>query len=139
MNLHTVGEERFRILSVRAETSPYLVGEVEYFPLVNPEPEAFNRSVDDFRRIVNRYLQLMEQTGKLQTKLDKPPEDRILFIYAASSLLQIPTEARQELLSTEDGLSLVDQLRSIYLREMAILRSILTYSSRREGKTFSNN
>jgi hypothetical protein len=81
----------------------------------------------------------MEQTGKMQVKLGKLPEDRVLFSYTSCSLLQIPTDSKQELLSIEDGLSLVEQLRSIYLREMAILRSILTYSSRMEGKTFSNN
>lgn len=139
MNIRTVGEERFRVLSLRSETSPYWVGEVEYFPLANPEPAAFSRSVDALRPIVVRYLQLIEQTGKMHIKLEKLPEDRVLFAYTASSLLQIPSDSKQELLSIEDGLSLVERLRSIYLREMAILRSILTYSSRREGKTFSNN
>jgi Lon protease-like protein len=139
LNIKTVGEERFRILSLRSETSPYWIGEIEYHPLTNREPVAFDRAVEALRPIVLRYLQLIEQSGKIQIKLEKLPEDRVRFTYMASSLLQIPADSKQELLSIEDGFTLVERLRSIYLREMAILRSILTSSSRREGKTFSNN
>jgi hypothetical protein len=112
---------------------------VEYYPLIDPAPAAFSRAAEALRPIVVRYLRLLAQTTKMQINLEKIPEDKFLFTYSASSLLQVPPDAKQELLSIENALSLVERLRSIYLRETAILRSILGHSSSGEENNFSRN
>jgi Lon protease-like protein len=139
MNITTVGEERFRILSLHADTAPYWIGEVEYFPLVNPAPATFSRGVEDLRPLVIRYLQLLAQTGKMKIDLNKLPEERLLFTYTAASLLQVPPADKQELLSIEDALSLVERLRLFYRREAAILRSILSHGGPDDSKKPSVN
>ena len=139
MNITAVGEERFRILSLHSEASPYWIGEVEKFPLANPAPQAFASALNRLRPVVVRYLRLLALTGKAQVNVDKLPEDPFSFAYSAASLLQIQPEAKQELLSIEDATGLVERLRSICLRETALLRTILDHNHPGEEKTFSKN
>ena len=137
MNISAVGEDRFRVITLHREAAPYLVGDVEPYPLLNQEPLVFARAVKKLRHLVVDYLQMLSQTGEALIGQDQLPGDPTAFVYSASALLQVPPAAKQDLLSIQEALDLVEKLRSIYLREIALMRAILTRGSNGEERVFS--
>jgi Lon protease-like protein len=138
MNITSVGQERFRILTLNHTTAPYLIGSVEEYPLANPNPAAFAASVKKFRPLLDRYLQLLAETGSFHFDPEKLPGDPIGFAYKAAVLLQVPPASKQELLSVREAPDLLEKLRTSYLREIALLRSMLAKGGGEE-RAFSKN
>jgi Lon protease-like protein len=139
MNITAIGQERFRILTLNDTIEPYLVGSVEDYPLVNPDPPAFAASVKKYRPVADRYLRLLAETGGFNIDPEQIPGDPIAFVYMAAVLLQVPPAAKQELLSVREAPDLLEMLRKTYIREVALLRSMLAKGGAGEEKAFSRN
>lgn len=138
MNLLVVGADRFRIVSLRND-QPYLVGQVEAYPLWPGAVDAARRSEQALRPLVERYVRLVAQNESVDEFIAQIPGDPAAFANLAATLLQIPPGQRQALLdiaSLSDFLSALDE---IYRRELALQSSLLAAEPQKAMGSFSDN
>jgi uncharacterized protein len=139
MNLVGVGEECFRILELNHEQS-YLVGQVEGLPIERPHSIDMLRGARALAPWVRRYLveiSQMEPAYELDLSNLQLPEDPLLLIYWAASLLQIPALEKQPLLEARRAADLLDGVLRLYRRETALLGQMMG-SSRADEASRSN-
>jgi len=139
MNLIVVGRERFRIISLDRLSAPYLIGHVEKYPLKTGDAAYLHWAAAHLRPRIERYLELLIRLSDLQKDPEPLPDDSELIAYLAAILLQIPFTEKQALLETEKASDLFSQLDSIFNRELALMRAMLSESSRNGIGTFSRN
>ncbi len=139
LNLIVMGQERFRLHSVNREAQPYLLGEVEPFPLRNPEPLALHHAGARLRRIVERFVHALAETSSTQFDLRSLPEDPVALAYTAAAILQISPDQKQALLSIERADELVASLYTAYRREVTLLQAMISKGAGREQGAFSRN
>ncbi len=124
MNLTALGEERFRISKLNHD-QPYLVGQVESLPLEAPSSIGLLRAARQLTPRVKEYLRLVSQLNpKEPVDLDEIdfPEDPLLLIHLAASLLQVPAVEKQPLLEAHSAGELMAEVFRLYRRETAVLR-----------------
>jgi Lon protease-like protein len=138
MNIVANGQERFRILSLDKEALPYLIGQVAPYPLRTDNPDLLVTSGNRLTYWVHRYLRLLEQAGNTQLDLDQIPQDAIRLAYMAASLVQIPTQQKQQILTISESGILLEQVRAIYRREVVLLKTMLANQVKENG-AFSMN
>jgi uncharacterized protein len=139
LNIITMGQGRFRIHSIDAETFPYLVGEVENLPLKNPKPEKIVRLARDFRPHVVQFIQALVKAGSGDFDISQLPEDSISLAYVAAALLQSPPIQKQQLLAIDQAEILLTSLQSAFKRENALLKAILNEVDTLQSGGFSRN
>lgn len=127
MNIVAVGQERFRVLSL-AQERPYLVALAELYPLGDTDTLAAARGAQRLRPIVIDYLQMLKDAGQIQFDPNQLPRDAQSLVYLSAVLLQVPTAQKQPLLAAERLTTLLDTLRGIYRRELALLAAMKTWS-----------
>ena len=127
MNLTAVGDERFRILKLNYEM-PYLVGEVELVPLEKPSSIEIARGARQLAPWISQYLRLVNQVDPDQVpdlgSIDLP-EDPLVLLYLAASILHVPAMEKQPLLEVTYANELLAQVGRLYRRETAVLRKEL--------------
>jgi Lon protease-like protein len=128
MNIIAVGERRFRIQSLDAESFSYLVGKVDDYPLTEPSPSALRSYGDRLRRRVKRYIGMLINAGGVDFDLEEIPDEPLPLAYMAAAILQLSAARKQALLSLEDGDDLLARLSEYYRHEIALLRVALTKS-----------
>lgn len=138
MNIVATGQERFRILSLDKDALPYLVGQVAPYPLHGDDPASLATSGKRLSYWVRRYLRMLEQAGNTQLDLNQIPQDAVRLAYMAASLVQIPTQQKQQLLTIPEAVTLLEDVRSIYRREVVLLKTMLSNQVRENG-VFSMN
>ena len=125
MNIVALGQKRFRVLSIN-HTNPYLMGEVEYYPLrVSPSRVLSDTS----RRLfpwVKRYMQILTEASEMNLDPSHLPSDPLVLGYLAAVLLQIPSKQKQQLLALEDASDFLESIYDLYRREVALLRVLLS-------------
>jgi uncharacterized protein len=122
LDLTVLGEERFRILELDYK-EPYLLGKVETWMLERPHTLHLLRKMPPLKQKVLDYLRLVApligdemDLGSLQL-----PEEPLMLVYLAASLLQLPPNEKQPLLEAETANQLVADVMRLYGREMCIL------------------
>jgi Lon protease-like protein len=138
MNILANGEERFRIVSLDKASLPYLVGSVEPIPLNIEDPAVLLKEGSYLRRLVDRYLRMISETGSTPFGKEDLPEDPVPLAYYAAAFVQIPAIQKQQLLSIHDGLELLTQVHKLYRREIALLKVMLSNGNKEKG-SFSLN
>ena len=123
MNILAVGRERFRILDFNQEKA-YLTGAVEPFPLDMPEPGS-TRAVRELRPLLEAYLRLLGEAGDLEFDVESIPDDPELTAYLGAAVLQMPNETKQALLTIPDAAHMLRDMRTLYRRELPLLRRLL--------------
>jgi Lon protease-like protein len=121
MNIGAIGRERFRILSVD-ESLPYLVAQVERFPIGSQFPAAQQNAADRLRPRLIHYLSLLPEIEDLAIDPDVLPKDPIPLAYLAATLLQVPMEQKQKLLASEQATPLLEELNEICRLEIALVK-----------------
>ena len=139
MNLTVVGRERMQILSLDRESAPYLIGIVEPFPLNDGNEDNLQRVAKQMRPRIEQYLQLLIRISDHQKEPDPLPEDPKLVAYLAAILLQIPLAEKQAFLEMETATGFYDLLGGVLNRELALMRAMLSESSRDGIGVFSRN
>jgi len=131
----TVGQERFRILSLRRDR-PYLVGEVEPLPFTPENPEPLHKAARHLHPLVVNYLTtLTELVDDIEFDTSQVPTQPEALSYMAAALLQIPLETKQSLLEARRVSSLLKYLYGVYQQEIDLLKR---FPSQNMG-TFSVN
>jgi Lon protease-like protein len=131
MNIIAIGLERFRILTTRSDL-PYLVGIVETIPIDQQVKKGLNLVVKDFQPWFERYLSQLSKIEGTEISLPEIVSDSLSFAYLAAMLLQIPAEEKQDMLEIDNPRLLLDNLKRVYRREVALLNFLL------QNKGFQN-
>jgi uncharacterized protein len=119
--LITIGQERFRILSLSHQL-PYLMGSVEEMPFV-PENEALLLAArQQLLPWLLEYLQILANAGQVEFDPGQMPEDPEEMLYLAAAVLQIEAGQKQQFLESEKASVVLGQLTAVYKRELLYLR-----------------
>jgi uncharacterized protein len=121
MFIMAIGHERFRILSLNHD-QPYLVGEVEQYPLLPEARTHLEQPAESLYPLVVDYLQVLSRLGQVELDTSQIPQDHKTLPYLAASLIQIPSGEKQTLLATDRASTLLNNLCTIYREQTAILR-----------------
>jgi Lon protease-like protein len=97
----TVGQERFRTRRL-VHGKPYLVGEVEPFPLTKVDAPEVGVLIDGELALVSAYMDLLSQMGHIELQLQQTPDSPEGLAYLIAALLQVPLPVKQRLLSVVD-------------------------------------
>ena len=127
MNLTAVGDERFRVLKLNYDL-PYLVGEVESVPLERPSSIEIARGAHQLAPWVSEYLRLIQRIDAENApdlSVIDLPEDPLVMLYLAASILQVPAVEKQHLLEVTYASELLAHVVRLYRREAAVLRKQL--------------
>jgi Lon protease-like protein len=132
MNIGAIGRERFRILTLDDDL-PYLVAKVERFPLANDLPQEQVEAAEQLLPLVTRYMDSLSQVENVTLDPEKLPSDPPTLAYLAATLVQIPQEEKQKLLSTEKTVILLEDLRTLYRREVTLVAALLEEPVEQDG------
>lgn len=137
LNITAIGVERFRTIAFE-HNQPYLVGKVEAYPLPVERPEFVRRSGRLLRPWIKRYLQMLEQSEKVQVNLRELPHDSLGLAYYAAAALRMPLSQKQDLLTVASADEFVETIRALYRKEVALFDAILRHHHGQEAR-FSLN
>lgn len=124
LNIAAIGRERFRILSLE-RGMPYLIGQVEEYPLTGWEPEHLMTTADRLRPLITRYMNELSQIEGVDLDPEQIPEEPVKLAYFGAALLQVPAEQKQTLLSTGEAAEMLTEMRHLYRRELSFVRYLL--------------
>ena len=140
LNLTVLGEERFRILELDYK-EPYLLGKVETWMLEHPHTLHLLRKLPLLKQQVVAYLRLI--TPLIGDELDvsnlQLPEDPLMLVYLAASLLQLPPNEKQPLLEAETANQLLADVMRLYGREMCVLPRLVEISQEDSSRAAEMN
>ena len=125
LNLLAIGDERFAVHEVK-RSLPYLTGKVTRLQNQFTYGPQLARGVKTLARWVDRYLSLINRLSPnpaVDLSLSDLPEDPMLLLYLAASILQVPNLEKQALLEMSNSEELRQQLERLYRREVAVLGS----------------
>ena len=132
MDIVGIGIERFQIARL-AHDKPYLVGKVEPFPLRREDSPSLMQAGRRLRPWVEQYLSILTQaSGNTDFDLSRLPDDPVALAYLAAAMVQIPLDQKQELLTANQAATFLADVRVIYRREVALLRTIVERDSDEE-------
>jgi Lon protease-like protein len=137
MNIAAIGHKRFRIASLNHDL-PYLVGNVEDFPLDKQHPEAQARAARRLRPWIERYMDTLSEIEGIELDTQQLPDEPTTLAYLAATLLQVPANKKQHLLATEGVVTLLEEMRTLYRHEVAFVKAMLEHQARDQG-VFSLN
>jgi Lon protease-like protein len=138
MNITSVGERRFRIISLNYD-SPYLIGKVKYYPLAAGDPEQLIRIAGNLAPKVRQYMHILNEVEEIDLDPENLPGDPLVLAHLSAVLLQIPTDKKQELLTSASALDLLDNANQIYRREIAFLRAMVDRFNDQDQNTINLN
>lgn len=143
MDISAIGQERFEIQSLRHDL-PYLVGMVELRPLIRDNAELLAKVSGRLRPLVSRYLDILSSLENVQFSPPDLPADPVALAYLAAAILQqVPQSSKQNLLTTEHALELLNTVQAMYQFEVALLNRMAARSEKaantRSGAPFSDN
>lgn len=138
MNIITLGENRFRILSTHSQEE-YLMGQVELFPLEETDPERMASHAQRLLPWVRHYMQILSEASETDLEPDKLPSDPLVLAYLAAVLVQIPPDQKQALLAEQRAIDLLGSMEKIYRREVVMLQAIVDHGRRQDLGPFSLN
>ncbi len=138
MQISCVGEQRFRIQNLMDDL-PYLVGEVEYHPIIEENQEELETAAKQLIPKVHQYMNLLNQIEPIDLDAENLPQDPLLLGYLAASLLQMPPIEKQKILESDSALDLINATIPVYTREIAFLRAIIEHGKNQPKTPVSQN
>ena len=138
MNIVAVGEERVRIVSLERDLQPYLVGYLNPFPLQPSSPDLILKEGSRLATLFDRYMRIASQGSTEQIDIYQLADEPASLAYAAAAMLQISNSKKQEILSLEEDLDLVQGMIAIFRQEIALLQVMLRKGPELEGGFSAN-
>lgn len=124
MKITAVGKDRFQVMSLE-HSKPYLVGNVEMYPMENSNSDDVFTKMRLLRKLVSSYLVLLKDAGQVQFSGPNLPESPMSLAYLSAVLLRTPAEDKQELLAAANTEIMLNDLAAIYRREVVLLEAML--------------
>lgn len=129
LNIATLGYRRFKILDVQYD-QPYLVGQVEDFPLEDQEHPGIRQTAARMAPLLQTYLEIFADLGKVELEVKEMPEDPVTLAFLTAIILRTPMKDKQDLLGYGDLLGLLRAEYRILHRESQILRLLVDQGAR---------
>jgi len=123
MNILAIGQERFRIVNLK-DDQPYLVGEVESFPLAGANAAAVTGEMGELRPLVLQYLEILTRVGDVDLDPTQLPEEPLRMAYLAAALLRVPTAKKQQILGSPSARRMLRLMRHYYREEIDVMQLI---------------
>lgn len=117
----TVGQERFRILSIKRD-KPYLVGQVESVSLAQEPNTKLLDAANRLYPFVLDYLNILAKVGQVEFDASQIPTEPQNLAYLAAALVQIEPERKQAFLERNQLSTLAKELHTTYREELKLLR-----------------
>jgi Lon protease-like protein len=133
MNILTVGEERFAIVSLGEHPDDYLVGDVEFLPSQEDDVTALAPATDALRPWVRAYINILTRAQLIQADMSHLPVEPLELAYLAAYLLQTDPREKQTLLETDTAFDLVGETLKLYKKEVILLKSLVNAPKAKEG------
>jgi Lon protease-like protein len=124
LHVTTVGEERFIVHGV-SNQEPYLVGDVEPFPLEPGERAEITPLFDLEAMLLAAYLELLSEAHRVEIQLQQAPDSADTMAYLVAALLQVPLPVKQELLSIADLPTLIQRGTTLLRNDISALTVML--------------
>jgi Lon protease-like protein len=124
LHITTVGEERFRVRRI-LRTKPYLVGEVEPFPMEKQDAPEIGVLIGGEIDLLSVYLDLLSQVSTVQIQLQRSLDDPETLAYFIAMLLQVPLSLKQSLLAAADLPTLLEQEATLLRADVTALTILL--------------
>lgn len=122
----TIGRERFRVARFQHD-KPYLVGMVESAPLLADNPDGLKDGASVLYPLVREYLEILARTGSVDFDAAQIPTEAIPLSYLAATIIQLPSEEKQELLSLDLASHLLRSVVRYFRREVNLMRTMPTH------------
>lgn len=137
MTIHTVGHQRFRLHEVRHD-QPYLTGMVEEIPMNDGETPQIAELTSRLSEDLSNFLRVYSASVEKPLEIERIPDDALGLAFFAAIVLPLPSEEKQDLLSTEDLLPLLKAEKAILRREWMLLQHMIEHQAS-EPTTSSND
>jgi Lon protease-like protein len=137
-DLSAIGLERFRIQALKKD-QPYWVGVIDEFPLRMDDIIGVIKAESRLRPWLERYVRNLTQDDNIESAITNFPEDPISLAYLAAMVVQIPPMQKQTLLEMERCVDLLERMRPLYRREVALVDSIIRSQPVDLTQPFSKN
>jgi Lon protease-like protein len=138
MNIVALGQERFRIVELEHD-HPYLVGQVEPYPLQNSDADQLQYAGAHLQIQVMRYLSMLEAMEDVQLEDVHLPDDPVSLAYFAGFLMKVQPPEKQAILTAERALDLVTKVNALYRKEIPLQEMIFRQMKRQSAAPFSLN
>lgn len=132
INILTLGEARFRIVDLEHER-PFLTANVEMFPWQPSPAEEVEPRRDQLRPLLERYLLALSIAINNPVDLANLPSDPALMTSIAAIALRVSNREKQDLLSTNTVVELMDGCLRLMRREIRAFRIAVAIPENYEG------
>jgi Lon protease-like protein len=120
-NILVLGQERFRVQGFRYD-QPYLVGQVQPFPMPGSLSKAALRRVEGIRQGLREYLIALEAGSGQHLNIQGVPDEADSLAYLVAIALQVEPEVKQKLLEATSVAEMLWLERRLLETETAIMR-----------------
>lgn len=138
-NIVAIGQERFRILTLDADSQPYLIGQVELYPFRIADQQGLEQQAARLRRYFQKFVAAVIEVSGNAVDIGDLPEDALGLAYIAATVLQIGVHQKQALLEQTDAATLLEQLLYLYRREQALLKAMILHNEHQGDEPYSLN
>ena len=130
-----VGQERFRIIQLKRDIKPYLVGTISKLTYQNEPFTLLEESALQLKPAVIEYLEILANAGKVEVDITQLPDDPESLAGIAASLLDTDLDKKQTLLEINRLSQVLTYLAVAYEQELKLLRMMPS----NESSVFSLN
>ena len=88
---------------------------------------------------VKQYMHILNEVEEIDLDPEHLPGDPLILAHLSAVLLQIPTEKKQELLTSASALDLLNSANQIYRREIAFMRAMVDRFNDQSQKSINLN
>jgi len=131
MNIIVLGRQRFRVQhTLRRE--PYLVADVEFYPLRAGDPRENRERTLRVRNLFGAYVDLLGKAMGTRLHVQRVPNTPLTLAYLVAIVLQTSLDEKQQLLELPTYSDLLRQEEILLNREKALLTYILETQPKEE-------
>jgi Lon protease-like protein len=117
----TIGQERFRILSLSYERA-YLMGTVEAMPFAAESQPRLVEAASHLQPLLLEYLNILAAHGQVEFDPEQMPAEPEDILYLAAAVIQTDQEQKQTFLENRKASVVLTQLTALYRQELLYLR-----------------
>lgn len=125
LNIITVGELRFRVVSLQQERDGYLRADVALWPWSPGDEGAAQTLARGVRDRLRRYVEMLSQASGVPLESDELPEQPTALACLAAIALQVSQTEKQDLLTSSSIAALLSKEVGLLRRELRALQVML--------------
>jgi len=125
LNIVSIGEMRFRILTMSEAREGYLRAEVTLWPWSPSDQKMSGTLADNVRGRLRRYVDLLSQASGVQMDANDLPDEPTELACLTAIALQIEQLEKQDLLTSPSIVKLLSKEADLLRRELRMLQVIL--------------